>query len=41
MALRHQTVVTTEQFYARVRTDRAWDALEELWNKPEVRVERK
>src|SRR6266705_3768194 len=41
MALRHQTVVTTEQFYARVRTDRAWDALEELWSKPEVRVERK
>src|SRR6266568_2029090 len=41
MALRHQTVVTTEQFYARVRTDRAWDALEELWSKPEVRLERK
>ena len=41
VALRHQTVVTTEQFYARVRTDRAWDALEELWSKPEVRVERK
>jgi len=41
MALRHQTVVTTEQFYARVRTDRAWDVLEELWSKPEVWVERK
>jgi len=41
MALRHQTVVTTEQFYARVRTDRAWDALEELWSKPEVKIERK
>ena len=32
MALRHQTVVTTEHFYARVRTDRAWDALEEPWS---------
>jgi integrase len=41
MALRHKTVATTEQFYARVRTDRAWDALEGLWSKPEVRVERK
>jgi len=41
MALRHQTVVTTEQFYARVRTDRAWDSLEERWSTPEVRVERK
>jgi site-specific recombinase XerD len=38
-ALRHRTVATTEQFYARVRTDRAWDALEELWSKPEVKVE--
>jgi hypothetical protein len=27
-ALRHKTVATTEQFfYARVRSDRAWDAL--------------
>lgn len=41
MALRHKTVATTEQFYARVRTERAWDALEEIWGKPEVRVERK
>jgi len=41
VALRHKTVATTEQFYARVRTERAWDALEELWSRPEVRVERK
>ncbi len=33
-ALRHKTVATTEQFYARVRTERAWDALEDLWNGP-------
>jgi integrase/recombinase XerD len=40
-ALRHKTVATTEQFYARVRTERAWDALEEIWSKPELRIERK
>lgn len=39
VALRHKTVATTEQFYARIRTDRAWDALEELWRKPLVKVE--
>lgn len=33
-ALRHKTVATTEQFYVRVRTERAWDALEDLWNGP-------
>ena len=39
-ALRHKTVATTERFYARVRTDRAWDALEELWSKPTIPFER-
>ncbi len=39
-ALRHKTVATTERFYARVRTERAWDALEELWCRPRVMIER-
>jgi len=37
-ALRHKTVATTEQFYARVRTERAWDALEEIWNRPALQI---
>ncbi len=38
-ALRHKTVATTEQFYARVRTERAWDALEDIWNGPTIPAE--
>ncbi len=34
-ALRHQTVATTEQFYARIQTEQAWDTLEQYWQAPE------
>src|SRR5947208_7446372 len=30
-ALRHSSTATTERFYARIRTERAWDDLERLW----------
>ncbi len=34
--LRHQSVATTEQFYARIQTKQAWDTLEQYWQTPEV-----
>lgn len=37
-ALRHTTVATTEKFYARIRSNRAWDALERAWETPQVDV---
>ncbi len=37
-ALRHTTVATTEKFYARIRSNRAWDALERAWETPRVDV---
>lgn len=36
--LRHSSTATTERFYARIRTERAWDDLERLWEAPTVRV---
>jgi len=36
-ALRHSSTATTERFYARIRTERAWDDLERVWETP-VRV---
>ncbi len=38
-ALRHSSVATTERFYARIRTKAAWDRLEEVWERPRVKVE--
>lgn len=37
-ALRHQTVATTEQFYARIQTEQAWNTLERYWQTPKVEV---
>jgi len=37
-ALRHSSTATTERFYARIRTERAWDDLERVWETPVVRV---
>jgi integrase/recombinase XerD len=37
-ALRHSSTATTERFYARIRTERAWDELERIWEAPVVRV---
>lgn len=37
-ALRHSSTATTERFYARIRTERAWDDLERLWEAPTVQV---
>jgi len=37
-ALRHSSTATTERFYARIRTERAWDDLEHLWEAPVVKV---
>jgi len=37
-ALRHSSTATTERFDARIRTERAWDDLERLWEAPAVRV---
>jgi integrase len=36
-ALRHSSTATTERFYARIRTERAWDDLERVWETPIVR----
>jgi integrase len=33
-ALRHANTMTTERFYARIRTEKAWDSLETLWESP-------
>lgn len=37
-ALRHSSTATTERFYARIRTERAWDDLERVWEAPVLRV---
>jgi len=37
-ALRHSSTATTERFYARIRTERAWDDLERAWEAPLVKV---
>ncbi len=37
-ALRHSSTATTERFYARIRTERAWDDLERVWEAPVLQV---
>ena len=37
-ALRHSSTATTERFYARIRTEKAWNDLERLWETPDIRI---
>jgi len=37
-ALRHSSTVTTERFYARIRSEKAWDTLEALWERPKISI---